>query len=124
MSVRTAPGAAGVASESSVDQLRCRDEILQLLFWMSSQGLGDRVSRVEITRFIPLSEDDLGRHLGELVSNGLVAASGDDGPRWQLTPRGEAEARHRFADVIEDLVGVLGHGASCGPDCSDDHEPR
>ncbi len=119
---RAAPPEGG-AEVNSVDELRTRDEILELMFWMGTQGLGELVTIAEIIRFVPLSEAAAQRHLAELGALGLVEVDSDN-TRWRLSVVGEAEARHRFADVLADLVGVLGHGASCGADCTDDHEPH
>ncbi len=121
--VRTNPQDDGGTSGSSVDELRTRDEILQLMFWMGTQGLGELVSVAEIIRFLPLSEAAAQGHLAELGALGLVEVGGADA-RWRLSVVGEVEARHRFADVLADLVGVLGHGGSCGADCDEDHEPH
>ena len=125
--VRTDPENEGVTSGRAVDELRTRDEILQLMFWMGTQGLGELVSVAEIIRFVPLSEAAAQAHLAELGALGLVEGGGATA-HWRLSVVGEAEARHRFADVLADLVGVLGHGhghgTSCGADCTDDHEPQ
>lgn len=95
------------------DAVRRRDEILQVLFWMRGEGLGDTVSVQDIARFLA-GAAALERDLDLLSRSGLVEAVGDG--RFRLSQRGVEEGGRRFAEEFEDYV-YAGHGACSDPSC-------
>jgi hydrogenase maturation protease len=99
-------------SEPELD-LRRRDEMLQVLFWMRGEGLGDVVRPAQITRFLDVPERDLCRVLDQMAADGLVDEL-DSG--FRLTPSGLSEGGRRF---IEEFAPLLrqGHGECNDPGC-------
>ncbi len=93
--------------------LRRRDEVLQVLFWMRGEGIGDAVRPGEITGFLDLPEQELHRVLDQMVEDGLAL---DDEGKFRLTESGLAEGRRRF---VEEFAPFLrqGHGECNDPEC-------
>jgi hypothetical protein len=97
------------------DAVRRRDEVLQVMYWMRGERLGEDAGVSELRIFV---EDD-GTRLGDdllalLVAGWLEPAAGED--RYRLTTRGEAEAARRFADTFAELTRQA-HGACSDPNC-------
>ncbi len=95
------------ANSKQLDALRMRDELLQALFWMTSQGLGPELSLGDVARFVATPALELSAFMRELVQLGLLDAA-EDGS-YTLTRRGEEDSRRRFADLLEDLLCSQGH---------------
>jgi hydrogenase maturation protease len=101
-----------------VAALRQRDEVLQVLFWLSGEGLGPDVALADVLRFV----DDpaaVRSALGALRDDGHVEARPDPSGalRYRLTPLGEAEGRRRFLDEFEPYLARHAHGECGTPDC-------
>lgn len=90
-----------------------RDEILQLLFWMRGEGMGDAHAPSAIARYLDLEESKLKPHFDQMVEAGYLTGRGG---RLALTEMGQAEGGRRFKDEFESLVGQ-GHGECNDPDC-------
>jgi len=93
--------------------LRRRDEVLQVLFWMRGEGIGDAVRPGEITGFLDIPERDLRRVLDQMVEDGLVL---DHEGKFRLTESGLAEGRRRFVEEFAPLLRQ-GHGECNDPEC-------
>ena len=107
---------------TAVDALRQRDEILQVMFWMAGQGFGTRLGREEVARFVQAPEAELSTRLAELSELGLLEEGCGEG-RYQLTERGQNDARHRFVDEFDEIIAPEGKGhGQCGPYC-EEHLP-
>jgi hydrogenase maturation protease len=103
-----------VAQEAGPERdLRRRDEVLQVLFWMRGEGLGETVRPREITGLLDIPEPDLGLVLDQMVEDGL-AEEHDGG--FRLTPSGLSEGGRRFVDEFAPLLRQ-GHGECNDPDC-------
>jgi hypothetical protein len=104
--------------------LSAQDEILQVLFWMRGEGLGEAAPAEAINRMVRLAEPELERVLDQLRARGLVEvlpAAG--GPvRYGLTPAGVEEGRKRFADEFTPYLGKESHLECSDPSC-DCHQP-
>lgn len=92
-----------------------RDEILQLMFWLRGEGLGERIDARTLTRFLGLGEQTGLRLLDQLVGDGLLAP---DGTGYHgLTGAGRRqEARivaNQSADLNQPRYGVCGCGCWC-----------
>jgi hydrogenase maturation protease len=97
-----------------VEDVRRRDEILQVMFWLHGEGLGPEVSRADVLRFV----DDVGAAgtaLARLVEDGYADLV--DGGRYRLTALGLAEGRRRFLDEFEPYLARHGHGECGAADC-------
>ncbi len=90
-----------------------RDEILQVMFWIQGEGLGERVDPELLERFLGV-ESTIGlRYLDKLVEEGLLERADDRS--FVLTEEGRAHGGRVFAEEFADLTQP-GHG-ECGADC-------
>lgn len=104
-----------MTGEPKSDALRAlywREEILQVLFWLRGEGLGDNAEPMTLERFLGVEARILRPYLDRLVSEGLLRA---DGERYVLTEQGIAEGGRVFAEEFAELTRP-GHG-ECGSDC-------
>lgn len=104
--------------------IKAQDEILQLLYWMKGERLGEVVFREEIERFIQLAPGEIDQALDALVDRALLArVEGEEGAvAWKLTDAGSSEGARRFSDELSSMLGHESH-LECGdPDC-DCHAP-
>lgn len=102
--------------EPKSEQLRVlywRDEILQLMFWIKGEGLGDRVDPELLERFLGVQERVGMRYLDKLVSEGLLDRDAEG--RYGMTEQGHRDGARVFVDEFADLTQP-GHG-ECGADC-------
>lgn len=100
-----------------LDALRWRDELLQILYWLRGEGLGDAVGAADLLPFLPADEALIAEHLARLAAEGFAEVSGDSPPRYSLTPVGMREGGRRFADEFAGLTGQA-HGECNNPDCA------
>jgi hypothetical protein len=101
--------------EPKSDALRAlfwRDEILQVMYWIKGEGLGDTVDPVVLERFLGVDPSVSVEYLDRLVDEGLLTRSGSF---YSLTDEGQALGGRVFADEFSELTRPA-HG-ECGPDC-------
>jgi hypothetical protein len=53
-----------------LDALRVRDEVLQAMYWMAGENLGDAPAAAELARFLAVPAATLDPYLGALSSTG------------------------------------------------------
>jgi hypothetical protein len=95
-----------------LEVLRIRDEVLQAMYWMRSEGLADAPSATELARFLAVPARTLTQYLERFVSDGyLEHAPGG----YSLSARGEEAGKRGFADEFADLTRPS-HG-ECDEDC-------
>lgn len=101
------------------DGIRRQDEVLQLLYWMEGERLGDGFDAAQLDRLLGLGEPAVVEALGRLEARGLVVrgASG-----WRLTGEGRREGGRRFAEELSGQLGRETHLTCTDPSC-DCHEP-
>ncbi len=95
-----------------LETLRVRDEVLQAMYWMRSEGLADAPSRAELARFLAVPGDTLGAYLERFVGEGHLERSGGG---YRLTTTGEERGKRTFAEEFADLTRPS-HG-ECDDDC-------
>jgi hypothetical protein len=95
-----------------LEVLRVRDEVLQAMYWMRSEGLGDAPSADELARFLAVPAATLRPFLERFGADGLLAVDAD---RYRLTATGEEAGKRTFADEMSELTGST-HG-QCDEDC-------
>ena len=92
--------------------LRCRDDILQAMYWMRGEGFGEETDGQMLQSFLVVDEDLLREQLAVLVEDGYLEESGG---RYRLSELGVKEGGRRFADEFSGLQSTA-HG-DCGPEC-------
>ena len=95
-----------------LDALRVREEVLQAMFWMRSEGLGDQPSVQELARFLAVPAATLAPYLERFTSEGYLEPAGDG---YRLTPEGADAGKRTFAEEFADLTRPA-HG-ECDDDC-------
>lgn len=98
--------------DDSMTALRCRDDILQAMYWMRGEGFGEETDAESLGSFLLTDETLLREQLAVLTADGLLE---QHGARYRLSPQGVREGGRRFADEFADLQKTA-HG-ECGPDC-------
>lgn len=91
-----------------------RDEILQLMYWMTGEGFGREFAASDLQKFLDAEDDVLLENLERMVSDGLIGRAGDG--RYSLTSIGQNEGGRRFADEFEAMIKP-GHFECDEPDC-------
>ena len=91
-----------------------QDEILQGMYWMRGEGLGDKVSVAQLKKFLTTTEEILAANLSQLARNGLVNFDLSDA--YELTATGVKEGGRRFADEFDGMLKP-GHYECNDPDC-------
>lgn len=89
-----------------------KDEILQVMYWMQGEGLGEQVSTNQVLALLNTNEANLGYHLKKLAEEGFLNVNS---ALYSLSNLGKKEAGKRFAEAFQGLQKA-GHG-ECGPDC-------
>jgi hypothetical protein len=95
-----------------LEALRIRDEVLQAMYWMRSEGLADAPSAEELARFLAVPPATLRIYLGRFAADGYLEAAG---PGFRLTRAGEEAGKRTFAEEFADLTRPT-HG-ECDEDC-------
>jgi hypothetical protein len=97
---------------SELDALRIRDEVLQAMYWMRSEGLADAPPAGELARFLAVPVETLVPYLERFVTDGyLERAEGC----YRLTEVGTQIGKRSFADEFAELTRPS-HG-ECDDDC-------
>jgi hypothetical protein len=95
-----------------LEVLRIRDEVLQAMYWMRSEGLGDAPGAAELARFLAVPAATLTPYLDRFVHDGFLERRGEG---YALSARGQEAGKRSFADEFADLTRP-GHG-ECDEDC-------
>ncbi len=89
-----------------------RSEILQVMYWLRGEGLGEVVDAELMERFLGVDASVGVGYLDRLVEEGYLVPA-DDG--YRLSPRGVTEGAEEFAASFADLTRPA-HG-ECSADC-------
>lgn len=89
-----------------------RSEILQVMYWMHGEGLGDLVDPMTIERFLGVDAEHATQYLERLVSEGYLET---DGESYRLSEKGLEEGAAEFEAAFSELTRPT-HG-ECSPDC-------
>ena len=90
-----------------------RDEILQVVFWIEGEGLGDQVDARTVARFLGVDPDVAATYLDRIVEDGYLHR--DAQHRYRLSEMGREDGSRIFAAEFAELTRP-GHG-ECGADC-------
>jgi DNA-binding IscR family transcriptional regulator len=102
-----------------LEVLRVRDEVLQAMYWMRSEGLAEAPSSAELARFLDVPAKILVAYLERFVNDGYLEPSGDG---YRLTVSGEETGKRTFAEEFADLTRPT-HG-QCDEDCWCHEDPE
>lgn len=97
------------------ETLRLQDDILQMMYWMRGEHLGDHVGRAQLNRFLNVADAALEEALGKLADRNLIEPAGNDEVR--LTPVGIEEGKRRFLDEFSGYLGKDSHLTCSDPEC-------
>lgn len=97
---------------SELEALRVRDEVLQAMYWMRSEGLAESPSVAELSRFLTVPAETLAPFLERFAADGYLEPTGT---AFRLTERGQEAGKNTFADEFADLTRPT-HG-ECDADC-------
>lgn len=100
------------------EQLHLRDEVLQVLYWLKGEGLGDEATLQQLALWTGQPADHLQVVVDRLLGDRWLE-SGGSAATYRFTPEGEVEGKRRFADAFVDHGLGWGGPGSCGPDCDD-----
>jgi hypothetical protein len=95
-----------------LEVLRVRDEVLQAMYWMRSEGLADHCSPVQLASFLAVPAPTLTPYLQRFAEDGLLAL---DERGYALTDAGAQLGKRTFAEEFAGLTKP-GHG-ECDEDC-------
>lgn len=111
-----AEGSTGKERRDAVENLRQRDDLLQVLYWMEGEGLASDVRPVDLLPFLEGGESAISHHLNALCRVGYVEPAGNETGRYRLTVIGRQEGRRRFTEEFAPLLRQ-GHGECNDPEC-------
>jgi hypothetical protein len=98
----------------SLDAVVLRDEILEATYWMLREAeISTAIEPADLSAFLDATDDDIRLAFDRLADDDLFER---DAAGYELTDRGEHEAKRRFADTFGHLDEGHSH-AECGPDC-------
>ena len=95
-----------------LEVLRVRDEVLQAMYWMRSEGLADACSPTQLASFLAVPAATLLPFLERFVEDGLLDPR-EDG--YALSGLGAELGKRAFAEEFAGLTGSS-HG-ECDEDC-------
>jgi hypothetical protein len=95
-----------------LEVLRIRDEVLQAMYWMRSEGIAEASSAATLASFLGVPADTLVPYLTRFAEDGLLIL-GDAG--YSLTGTGTESGKRTFAAEFAGLTGAS-HG-ECDEDC-------
>ena len=95
------------------DYLYWRDEILQVMYWMAGEGLGDAVTPEDLVSFLRADGELISGVMNRVAQERFLeeTASGE----YRLTELGMDAGKRGFALEFEGWA-AQGHG-DCDPDC-------
>lgn len=100
---------------AALDALYWRDEILQALYWLQGEGLGDAADAGRLATLLVGDVRVIAQELERLAAGGYLDRVADSPPAYRLTTMGRLEGGRRFADEFAGLTHQA-HG-ECAPGC-------
>ena len=95
-----------------LEVLSVRDELLQAMYWMRSEGISAAPEASELSRFLAVPTATLAPFLERFVADGLLDR---DAGSYRLSAKGMEIGKRTFADEMADLTRPT-HG-ECDDDC-------
>ena len=106
----------GLATDPAdpLEELRWRSEILQAMYWMRGEGLGDDVEVSALANFLAVDAPSVALQMRELHASGYLERTTAGYRLSQLgTQEGGRSFQDEFADYIRPAHGECGAGCWC-----------
>ena len=103
--------------DRAVQAIYWRDEILQVMYWLKGEGLGEAVAPGDLLRFLQTDPGRLRERLVQLAEEGYLEPVKADGIWYRLSALGIEEGRRRFLDEFAPFLGRESHGECGDPEC-------
>ena len=100
--------------DAAMRELRVRDEVLQIMFWMLGENIAHEVDAPYVARFLAMPEAEIAEALA-VLSRERLTLHGAKAGRFRLSEEGMREGGRRFQDEFRDLTKQA-HG-ECSPGC-------
>jgi hypothetical protein len=94
-----------------------RDEILQLMFWLSGEGLAPDAAPDDLRRFLETDPGGLEARLEQLAQEGYLDLCPGDSRRYRLSTFGIEEGRRRFVEEFRPYLARESHVVCGDPTC-------
>lgn len=101
-----------VPKSEALQRVFWRSEILQVMYWLHGEGLGDVVDVSDLDRFLGVEASVATNHLDRLVVEGYLLPVG---AAYTLSEEGLREGAQEFASSFAELTKPS-HG-ECSEDC-------
>lgn len=102
--------------DSPIRTMFWKDEILQVLYWVKGEGMGEEITIDQILPLLNTTEENLKFHLIKLNREGFLNLNKSDNHlKYSLSETGKKEGAKHFAEAFQGMQKA-GHG-ECGPDC-------
>ncbi len=95
-----------------LERLRIRDEVLQAMYWMHSEGIDEAPTAETLARFLAVPAPTLAPYLASFTGDGHLEPAGGG---YRLTGFGKEVGKRTFAEEFADLTRPT-HG-ECDDDC-------
>lgn len=95
------------------EYLHWRDEILQVMYWMSGEGLGETVAPADLVSFLAVDEAVIALVMERAAQDRFLEPAG--GRAYRLTELGKDAGKRSFTLEFEEMT-ARGHG-ECSADC-------
>jgi hypothetical protein len=106
----------GTAMDDPLDYLFWRGEILQIMFWLRGENLGESAAPGDLEPFLGIDEEKVLNYLEQMKSDGFLEHPEEAQDRYILSPLGLDEGGRIFTDEFEELTRQ-GHGECNNPLC-------
>lgn len=100
-------------SHLTEDYIFWRDEVLQVMYWMSGEGLGDTVAPDDLVSFLRAPARLISEVMTRVADERFLEPAGSGA--YRLTELGKDAGKRSFALEFDGMLSQ-GHG-DCDPDC-------
>lgn len=103
--------------DGALQAIYWRDEILQVMYWLKGEGLGEAIGPEDLLRFLETDPGRLEERLAQLVEEGYLEQAKGGRIRYRLSTLGIEEGRRRFLDEFAPFLGRESHTQCGDPEC-------
>lgn len=103
--------------DETLDAVFWRDEILQIMYWLRGEELGEAVSPENLVAFLGIDAEKAREHMERMVEDGYLSIVIGAPGFYELSEWGMTEGKRHFAEEFAGLTNQ-GHGECNNPDCA------